>query len=144
VAKILLFLLLASGLAHAEFLRIEVFIRDMNCPSCTETLVGAFKRMRGVEKVDVDFKAGTVRLELASQNRVGVEQAWDAIKRVGFTPGETKVTVRGNVKGAKLEVPEVGKTFDLEGRAAEGEAVELRGVTGPPPDPRTPIVIKVQ
>src|SRR5437899_1914554 len=102
VAKILPFLLLVSGFAHAEFLRIEVFIRDMNCPSCTDTLVSAFKRMRGVEKVDVDFKAGTVNVELAPQNRVGVEQAWDAIKRVGFTPGETKVTVRGNVKGSRL------------------------------------------
>src|SRR6266404_2974988 len=141
--KVLLLLLFAAGAMRAEFLRMEVFIRDMNCPSCTDTLVAAFKKMRGVEHVEVDFKEGTVRLDLTAQNRVGLEQAWDAIKRVGFTPGETNVTVRGTVKGTKLEVPEIGKTFEIEGHASEGEWVELKGVTKPPPDPRTPIVIRV-
>jgi copper chaperone CopZ len=141
--RILLCLLLASGFAQAEFLQIQVFIRDMSCPSCTDTLVAAFKRLKGVEHVEVDFKEGTVRLELAAQNRVGVEQAWDAIKRVGFTPGETKVTVRGTVKGTKLEVPEIGKTFQIDGHAPEGDAVELKGTITPPPDPRTPVVIRV-
>jgi hypothetical protein len=93
--------------------------------------------------VTVDFKAGTVAVELAAQNRVGVEQVWDAIKRVGFTPGETKILVRGNVIGQKLEVPEIGKTFEIEGRAAEGQGVELKGTTHPPPDPRTATRIRV-
>lgn len=141
--RILLLLALASGTMRAEFLRIEVFIRDMSCPSCTDTLMAAFRRMRGVERVEVNFKEGTVRLELTPQNRVGIEQAWDAIKRVGFTPGESKVTVRGTVKGTRLDVPEIGKTFEIEGRAAAGEGVELRGVMTPPPDPRTPIVIRL-
>src|SRR5258708_23258464 len=112
--RILLFLLTA-GAMHAEFLRIQVFIRDMSCPSCTETLNSAIKRMRGVEQVNVDFKEGTVRVDLAARNRVGVEQVWDAIKRVGFTPGETRVTVRGAVKGNKLEVPEINKSFEIDG-----------------------------
>jgi hypothetical protein len=140
-------LLLATN-ARAEFLRVEVLIRDMNCEPCSESLAGAFKRMRGIEKAEVDFKAATVRLELAERNRIGVEQVWDAIKRVGFTPGETKVTVLGALKGSKIEVSEIGKTFEVEfdqgRRAAEGDSVELKGTMVPPPDPRTPIVIRVR
>jgi copper chaperone CopZ len=134
--------LLASTL-HAEFLRMEVVIRDMDCQPCSESLAAAFQRMRGVEKADVDFKTGTVRLTLAEKNRVGIDQVWDAIKRVGFTPGETKVNVRGVVKASKLEVPEIGKTFVIEGTATEGESVTLVGTIAPPPDPRAPIVIRV-
>ena len=128
---------------RGEFLRVEVFMRDMSCESCSESLGSALKRLRGVENVTVDFKAGTVAVELAARNRVGVAEVWDAIKRVGFTPGETRIKVRGTVKGSKLEVPEIGKTFELDGRAPEGESVELDGTVTPPPDPRTPIVIRL-
>jgi copper chaperone CopZ len=132
-----------ASTARAEFLRMEVVIRDMDCQPCSESLAAVFQRMRGVEKADVDFKSGTVRLTLAEKNRVGIDQVWDAIKRVGFTPGETKVNVRGAVKGTKLEVPEIGKTFVIEGIATEGESVALTGTMAPPPDPRTPIVIRI-
>lgn len=133
--------------ARAEFLHIEVFIRDMNCEPCSATLAATVQKMRGVEKAEVDFKAAAVRLDLAQRNRIGVEQVWDAIKRVGFTPGETKVRVRGALKAAKLDVPEIGKTFEIQflpgARAPEGDSVELTGVITPPPDPRTAIVIRV-
>ena len=147
VAVLLICTACVATTVRAEFLRVEVFIRDMNCESCSETLAGSLQRMRGVEKAEVDFKAATVRLELAQRNRIGVEQVWDAIKRVGFTPGETKVSVRGALKGSKLEVPEIGKTFEIQfnpgARAPEGDSVELTGAITPPPDPRTPVVIRV-
>ena len=148
IAVLLMCAAFAGRTARAEFLHIEVFIRDMNCESCSATLAASLQRMRGVEKAEVDFKAGTVRLDLAEKNRTGVEQVWDAIKRVGFTPGETKVSVRGALKASKLEVPEIGKTFEIRfppgAREPEGDSVELTGVITPPPDPRTPIVIRVQ
>ena len=67
----------------------------------------------------------------------------DAVKRVGFTPGDTKVSVRGSVKGSKLQVAEIGKTFEIDGRSTEGDSVELSGTIAPPPDPRTPVVIRL-
>ena len=136
-------MLIAAGLLRGEFLRVEVFMRDMSCESCSESLGTALKRLRGVENATVDFKAGTVIVELAARNRVGVEQVWDAIKRVGFTPGETKVVVRGTVSGKKLDVPEIDKGFEIEGTAAAGEGVRLKGTITPPPDPRTPIRIRI-
>jgi hypothetical protein len=86
---------------------------------------------------------GTVVLELADQNRVTLEQVWDSIKRVGFTPGETKVIVRGAVKGDTLTVSLIDKTIKIEGRAAEAENIELKGTIIPPPDPRTPIKLRI-
>jgi len=140
--KLLILFALGAGGIRAEFLHIEVLIRDMNCEPCTDSLAGAFKKMRGVDAVNVDFKAGTVAVDLAARNRVGVDQVWDAIKRVGFTPGATKVTVRGAVQGKTLQVPEIGKSFDIDGSAPEGDQ-ELKGTTAPPPDPRTAVKIRI-
>jgi hypothetical protein len=89
------------------------------------------------------MKEGTVTLDLADQNRVTMEQVWDAIKRVGFTPGNTKVTVRGAVKGASLTISGIDKTVVIEGRAPEGEKIELKGVIVPPPDPRTLLKLRI-
>ena len=140
----LVMLLLAAAFARAEFLRVDVAIRDMNCEPCSQSLQASLERMRGVEKVEVDFKTAMVRVKLAEKTRVGIDQVWDAIKRVGFTPGETTVTVRGAVHASKIEVPETGKTFVIDGRVTEGDAVEVTGAITPPPDPRTPIVIRVK
>ncbi len=130
--------------ARAEFLRVEVSMNDMNCPSCSESLGKAFEKMRGVTHVEVSMKEGTVTLDLADQNRVTMEQVWDAIKRVGFTPGNTKVTVRGAVKGSSLTISGIDKTVVIEGRAPEGESIELKGIIVPPPDPRTPLKLVVK
>jgi len=139
----ILLLLTAASLTPAEFLRVEVFMKDMNCPSCSDSLGKAFEKMRGVKHVAVSMNDGTVTLELADQNRVTLEQVWDSIKRVGFTPGDTKVTVRGAVKGASLTISVIDKTIAIDGSAPEGESVELKGTITPPPDPRTPVKLRI-
>jgi copper chaperone CopZ len=115
----------------------------MNCPSCSESLGKAFEKVRGVKHVEVSMNAGTVALDLADQNRVTLEQVWDAIKRVGFTPGDTKVIVRGAVKGDSLTISLIDKTIKFEGHAGEAENVELKGTITPPPDPRTPMKLRI-
>jgi copper chaperone CopZ len=139
----ILVLAMASLTARAEFLRMEVYMKDMQCASCSESLGKALERLRGVKHVAVSMNDGTVTLELAEQNRVTLEQVWDAIKRVGFTPGETKVVVRGAVKGGSLTISGIEKTIQIEGSAAEAENVEVKGIITPPPDPRTPIKIRL-
>jgi len=139
----LLLLAMAACTARAEFLHIEVYMKDMNCPSCSESLGKAFERLRGVKHVEVSMNEGTVALDLAGQNRVTLEQVWDAIKRIGFTPGDTKVIVRGAVKGDALTISGIDKTIKIEGRAAEAENVELKGSITPPPDPRTPMKLRI-
>jgi copper chaperone CopZ len=128
---------------RAEFLRVEVFMKDMQCQSCSESLGKTFERLRGVKHVDVSMNDGTVTLELADQNRVTLEQVWDAIKRVGFTPGDTKVIVRGTVRGDSLTISVIDKTIKIEGRPTDAENVELKGTITPPPDPRTATKIRI-
>jgi len=139
----LLLLMMALSTARAEFLRIEVAMKDMNCASGSDSLGKAFEKIRGVQHVDVSMEKGTVTLELAEKNRVTVEQVWDTVKRIGFTPGETKVIVRGAVKGNSLTISVIDKTIAIEGSAPEGDNVELKGVIAPPPDPRTPMKLRL-
>ncbi len=139
----LLLLLTALATARAEFLRIEVLMKDMNCASCSDSLGKAFEKIRGVQHVDVSMDKGTVTLDLAEKNRVTVEQVWDTVKRIGFTPGDTKVTVRGNVKGDSLTISVIDKTIAIEGRAPEGD-VSLTGTITPPSDPRAKLTLRLQ
>ena len=44
------------------------------------------------------------------------------------------MTVRGAVHASKIEVPESGKTFAIEGKVAEGDAIEVTGIITPPPE----------
>ena len=138
----LLLLLMALSTARAEFLRIEVFMKDMNCASCSDSMGKAFEKIRGVQHVDVSMEKGTVTLELAEKNRVTMEQVWDTVKRIGFTPGDTKVTVHGIVNGDSLVISVIDKTIAIEGRAPEGEA-SLTGTITPPTDPRTRLNLRV-
>ncbi len=139
----ILLLLTVASMARAEFLRVEVSMKDMDCASCSESLGRAFERLRGVKHVELSMSAGSVILELAEQNRLTLEQVWDAIKRVGFTPGDTKVLVRGAVKGDALTISVIDKTIGIEGRAPQGENVEIKGTVTPPPDPRTPMKLRM-
>jgi copper chaperone CopZ len=138
----LLLMLMALATADAEFLRVEVSMKDMNCASCSDSLGKAFEKMRGVQHVEVSMDKGTVTLDLADNNRVTIEQVWDTVKRIGFTPGDTKVIVRGNVSGDSLTISVIDKTIAIEGRAPQGEA-ELRGTITPPADPRAKIAIRI-
>jgi copper chaperone CopZ len=138
----LLLMLIALSTARAEFLRIEVSMKDMDCLSCSDSLGRTFEKMRGVKHVEVSTEKGSVALDLADQNRVTLEQVWDAIKRVGFTPGDTKVIVRGERKGDSLTISGIDKTIDIEGRTPQGE-VAVKGTVTPPPDPRTRITLRV-
>jgi copper chaperone CopZ len=140
--KLPLLLIALSMAMHAEFLRMQVSMKDMNCASCSDSLGKAFEKIRGVKHVEVSMKDGTVTLELADQNRVTLEQVWDTVKRIGFTPGDTNVTVRGQVKGAQLTVAD--KTISIEGHAQEGENIELKGTITPPPDPRATITLRIE
>jgi copper chaperone CopZ len=134
---------MAALTARAEFLRVEVHMKDMDCASCSDSLGKAFEKMRGVKHVDVRMNDGTVALELEDQNRIPLERIWDMIKRVGFTPGDTKVIVRGAVQGDSLVISGIERTIRIEGRAADADHAELTGTITPPPDPHTPMRIRI-
>ena len=128
----LLLLLIAASAARAEFLHVEVFMKDMNCASCSDSMGKAFEKIRGVTHVDVSMEHGTVALDLAEGNRVTLEQIWDTVKRIGFTPGDTKVAVRGSVQGTTLNVSVIDKNIALDGKAHVPYIVRILVLTGLP------------
>ena len=141
--RLLFLVFAASAITRAEFLRIEVSMKDMDCATCSDSLAKALEKMHGVKQVDVNMKDRSATVQLADQNRITVEQVWDTVKRIGFTPGETRVTARGAVKGGVLTVSLISKKMDIEGRAADSESVELKGSVMPPPDPNTRLKLRL-
>ncbi|MDX2150010.1 MAG: hypothetical protein SFV54_04695 [Bryobacteraceae bacterium] len=129
---------MSAGLLQGEFLLIEQKFGGLDCPSCSDSLERAFKRVRGVESVEVG--EGVVRLRLTAGNAVRLERIHDALKGAGYTPGDAAVTVAGKSNGAEFEVSGFEPAYRLrfEGRAVEGQ---VRGVV-PAPKPASPLLLR--
>ena len=93
--RILLFLLALP--AFAQFRTIEVRFEGIGCASCIESLPARMQRIRGIESATVDAAAGVLKVKLAEQNRVRVEQIRDAIEQDGTKARDARVIVRGDL-----------------------------------------------
>lgn len=110
---------------------------------CAHAVSVAFKKVQGVQSVDISLNKGLATLKLTPGNAVHVEDLWDSIRKNGFTPKETKVTVRGELlsSGGKpqLKVSGTNQTYDLVSRgqpvpdltARVGQVVVIDGVMTP-------------
>lgn len=110
--------------ALAQFRSISIDYAGQECASCSATLTKVIQKLRGVTSVTVDPQKPVVAMELAADNRVPLSEIRDAIKRVGFTPGEARVVVRGQA------INESGKRF-LKPHGLE-QLIELNTVEPPP------------
>lgn len=151
----LLMLLAPLALARAEFLHVAMSVDKMDCATCVKSMEIGLKKIRGVEKVAVDPATG-VEFTLAPGNRVSLEQLRDAIKGIGFRPGDAKVTVRGipvtDDGRWRFAVEGIGKIYNLASRhdhvilALQEKAGTVRkviAVSPVPPDPQTTPVLEV-
>ena len=71
------------------------------------------KRFAGVEAVDVSLNKGSAAAKLKPGNTVAPGDFWEAIRKDGFTPKETRVVVRGVVEGARFKVTGTNQSYDL-------------------------------
>ena len=98
-----------AGIASAEFRRIELEVRDMDCASCIVSLRNSLKRVRGVETVELDPEKAKASMTLLPDNKISLDRVRDAIKGAGFTPRVATVVVRGKA------ITEQGKwEFEVE------------------------------
>jgi copper chaperone CopZ len=67
----LLLILLAAPLS-AELLETEIAFQGTGCVSCAESLEPRLARVRGVDKVELDLDASTVRLVLEPGNKARI------------------------------------------------------------------------
>ena len=89
---------------------------------CAHAVSVDIKRFSGVETVDVSLNKGTAAVTLKPGNTVAPGDFWEAIRKDGFTPKETRVVVRGVVEGGKFKVTGTSQSYDL---AADPEAPRI-------------------
>ena len=153
--RTLLLLLAPWAFAQAEFLQVSLEVERMDCATCIKSMEIGLRKIRGVEKVAVDPAYG-VDFTLAPGNRVSLEQLRDAIKGIGFRPGDAKVVVRGTpVTGDgrwRFAVEGSGQVYNLSSRRDDlllslqekTTAVrKVRAVSPVPPDPQTTPLLDV-
>jgi len=107
----------SAALGSAEFRRIELEVRDMDCASCVVSLRNSLKRVRGVEAVELEPEKASAVLKLLPDNKISLDRIRDAIKGAGFTPRLATVIVRGKAiteQGKwEFEVESVNQKFVL-------------------------------
>ncbi|HYZ83852.1 MAG TPA: heavy metal-associated domain-containing protein [Bryobacteraceae bacterium] len=105
--------------------------------TCAFAVRGAFRKLSGVESVDVSLNKGLASVKLKPGNALTVEQFWQTVRQNGFTPKETSVVIHGDVVQSngklQLRVSGANRTYDLRQDAKTPKAVEevKRHIGGP-------------
>lgn len=126
--------------------------------TCAYAVRGALKKLPAVESVEVSLNKGLASLRLKPGNTLQPPAIWEAVRKNGFTPKETRVVVRGEVvsSGGKpqLRVTGTNQVYDLiaEANAARvledvqretGRTVVVEGTLWPPKDAKTAVPLQV-
>jgi copper chaperone CopZ len=118
----------------AEFLHIEQSLTGLDCASCAQSVDKSFKKIKGVETATFRMEDSVVVLQLKPGNTVPLEEVRDAVKRIGYTPKEAKVTVRGEARreGEKwlFRVAGSAAEYALDISAGEGISDQVRRSAG--------------
>ncbi|MBM3774229.1 MAG: hypothetical protein FJW37_03615, partial [Acidobacteria bacterium] len=122
----------------AEVRWIEQSFGPEECARCAEALSARFRKMPGAGAVELDGKAGLLRIELEAGNRISLEAIADTLKGVGIRPGPARVLVHGTPSLAagrwQLLVTGAGQSYPLEirdpARLRAGEPILLEARLG--------------
>ena len=93
--------------------------------TCAYAVRGALKKFSGVESVEVSLNKGLASVKLKPGNTVQPQEFWEAVRRNGFTPKETRVMVRGEVTNAgrlQFKVSGTNQIFELKADPKEASA----------------------
>jgi cation transport ATPase len=145
--RLALLSLFATLPALAQFRSIEITFQGIGCASCIESLPARVQRMRGVESASVDAARGILKIELAAENRMRLEQVRDAIEQDGTKTVKATVRVKGEVAQVDgkwmLRPAGLSASYEIEGKApAAGSHVVVGEVTKLRPDSGGTIVIR--
>jgi copper chaperone CopZ len=121
--------------------------------TCAYAVRVALKKFPGVESVDVSLNKGLASVKLRPGNSVQPQAFWEAVRKNGFTPKETRVVVRGEIiDGARPELKVTGtnQIFELKAEPKMLEdpkrqkAVLVEGSLTPAKDVKTPVPLEVR
>lgn len=99
----------------AELRKVEMTLGGLDCDSCSTSVDRVVKRIRGVDTVTYDDKAKLVTVTFKPENTVKLSAIRDAVKGVGYTPGETRIIARGNLTPDSFEITGPDTVFKVEG-----------------------------
>jgi copper chaperone CopZ len=123
--------------------------------TCAYAVRVALKKFSGVESVDVSLNKGLAAVKLNPGNPVRPKDMWEAIRKNGFSPKETHVTVRGTIAdgpGHRFKVAGTNEEFDLSGdpkvldpeKLQTGRIVIVDGTLVPAKDVKAPVPLQVK
>ena len=95
--KFLLLSVLSAINCFGQFQLIEMAFDGVGCSSCIESMSARIGRMRGVDSAAVDARQGVVKVQLAAENRVRLEQVRDFIEQDGTKATRATVRVKGEL-----------------------------------------------
>ncbi len=87
--------ILAAGPLCGELLHVEQPVGGLECISCAQSVDKTLKKIKGVETATFRIAGAVAVLEMKPGNTVPLEEIRDAMKRIGYTPKEAKIKVRG-------------------------------------------------
>jgi copper chaperone CopZ len=90
-------LVIAPGIADAEYRRVEMKIFGMDCATCAHGIRIGMEKMEGVESAEISLERASADIKLRADNRLSLEQFRKLVKFNGFAPKEAIVTARGTV-----------------------------------------------
>jgi copper chaperone CopZ len=123
--------------------------------TCAYAVRGALKKFPGVESVEVSLNKGLATVKLKPGNTVRPQDFWEAVRKNGFTPKETRVLVRGEVTNTgqpQLKVTGTDQLLDLkaepklldQARLLAGQTVTVEGALTPAKDFKAQVPLDVK
>jgi copper chaperone CopZ len=123
--------------------------------TCAYAVRGALKKFPGVESVEVSLNKGVAVVKLKPGNAVRPQEFWEAVRKNGFTPKDTRVVVRGdltNTVPAQLKVTGTGQVFDLkmepkmfeETKREIGKTLTVEGALTPGKDLKAQVPLEIR
>jgi copper chaperone CopZ len=137
--RVAILLLATAVCSSAEFRRIEIDFEGTGCASCAESLPERLKRVRGVERAEVDLDRNRVTVHLEPGNKTRLAPVVSRITQDGTKIRRVETVARGTItrQGSALsfQLSEVNETYHLRApesaspfNAEDGVLYEIGGV----------------
>jgi copper chaperone CopZ len=112
--KVLLLAAVAALSCFGQLQSVEIRVSGLDCASCAGSVEPRLKRVRGVASASFDAAKASATVTMAEENRVTLGAVRDALKGLGYTPGDAEVVAVGEVKDGRLSLPHQVDAFVLE------------------------------
>lgn len=112
-------LVLAALPLFAQLHNVDIKVSGIDCASCATSVPARLKRIRGVEAAAFDPAKSMVSVRLAADNKVTLAAIRDALKGLGYTPGDATLVIRTSVPPNVSDLTPSSPVL-LEGTTAAG------------------------